>query len=171
MDAVNRRKKIMEIISMSDVHITGSELAVMLKVTRQVVVQDIALLRASGIPIVATPSGYMMIDKAVKTRPLMVLTCRHETLEQAEEELMLIVENGGKIRDVIIEHPVYGEITGTLMVNTPEAVKYLIGRLRQKGSMMLSSITDGIHMHTIEAFSKETLVVIEEKLRKAGILV
>jgi len=84
---------------------------------------------------------------------------------------MLIVENGGRIRDVIIEHPVYGEIIGTLMVNTPEAVKSLIERLKRKDSMMLSSITDGRHMHTVEAASEESLSVIEEKLRLAGILV
>lgn len=171
MDAINRRKKIAEIINMSEAHVTGSELAAMLKVTRQVVVQDIALLRAGGIPIVATPSGYMMIDTLIKKRPIKVFTCRHETLAQAETELMLIVENGGKVRDVIIEHPVYGEITGVLMLGTPQAVKYLIDRLRQKDSMMLSSITDGIHMHTVEACSEKALVVIETKLRQAGIVV
>ena len=75
------------------------------------------------------------------------------------------------MRDVIIEHPVYGEITGALMISTPEAVKYLIDRLKQKDSRMLSSITGGVHMHTVEAYSKEALELIEEKLRKAGILI
>lgn len=171
MDAAIRRKKILEVITMSDERITGNELSVMLDVTRQVIVQDIALLRAGGAPIVATPSGYMMIDPIGQTRHIQVFFCRHETLDQAEAELMLIVENGGRIRDVIIEHPVYGEITGTLMVNTPEAVKSLIERLKRKDSMMLSSITDGRHMHTVEAASEESLSVIEEKLRLAGILV
>lgn len=170
MDAVNRRKKIAEIISMSETHVTGAELAAMLKVTRQVVVRDIALLRAGGIPIIATPSGYRMIDTLVKRRPTKVFTCHHDTLEQAETELMLIVENGGKVRDIIIEHPVYGEITGTIMVKTPEAVKSLIARLGRKDAQMLSSITDGIHMHTVDADSEEILTEIEMKLRQAGIL-
>jgi|SRR5659263_697579 len=170
MDATTRRNKILEVISLSDTRITGSELSVMFNVTRQVIVQDIAILRAGGIHIVATPSGYMMIDPNLKTRPVKVFFCRHETVEQAEEELMLIVENGGRIRDVIIEHPVYGEITGNLMLHSPEAVKNLIERLRRKDSMMLSSTTDGRHMHTVEASSEEVLVIIEEKLRKAGIL-
>lgn len=170
MDTINRRKKILEAIGMSDAPITGSELSTLLNVTRQVVVQDIALLRAGGTPIVATPSGYMMIDITMKTRPIKVFTCRHETLEEAKTELMIIVENGGKVRDVIIEHPIYGEISGTLMLSTTQAVNNLIGRLRQKDSMMLSSVTDGIHMHTVEAASEETLVSIEKKLLDAGIL-
>jgi transcriptional regulator of NAD metabolism len=112
----------------------------------------------------------MKIDIAAKTRPVKVFTCRHETLAEAQEELMIIVENGGKVRDVIIEHPVYGEISGTLMLNTKESVKNLIGRLQRKDAMMLSSVTDGIHMHTVEAASEKTLSAIEQKLLEAGIL-
>jgi len=170
MEAVNRRKKIVEIVNKADGPITGSELSDLLDVTRQVVVQDIALLRASGTPIFATSSGYLMIEASAKKMPLKVFTCRHLTLQQAEDELMIIVENGGRVRDVIIEHPVYGEITGTLMLNTTEAVRNLIERLRRKDSLMLSSIVDGIHMHTVEAASEEQLLLIEKKLRDAGIL-
>ncbi len=170
MEAVERRKKIIEIVSKADGPITGSELSELLDVTRQVVVQDVALLRASGTPIFATSSGYLMLDMNAKKLPLKVFTCRHLTLEQAEAELMIIVENGGRVRDVIIEHPVYGEITGTLMLNTIESVKNLIERLRRKDSLMLSSIVDGVHMHTIEATSEAELLLIEKKLREAGIL-
>ena len=171
MNAVNRREKIIDIITKSKTPLTGNELANLLNVTRQVVVQDVALLRASGIPIIATPSGYMMIDSIATTRSLKVFTCRHKTLEQAETELMIIVENGGKVRDVIIEHPIYGEISGTLMINTPQAVKFLIERLKRKDSLMLSSTTDGVHMHTVEAASEEALAKIEDKLHDAGILI
>ena len=171
MNAVNRREKIIDIITKSKTPLTGNELANLLNVTRQVVVQDVALLRASRIPIIATPSGYMMIDSIATTRSLKVFTCRHKTLEQAETELMIIVENGGKVRDVIIEHPIYGEISGTLMINTPQAVKFLIERLKRKDSLMLSSTTDGIHMHTVEAASEEALAKIEDKLHDAGILI
>lgn len=170
MNAVERRKKITEIISTSSEPVTGNELASMLSVTRQVVVQDIALLKAGGLQVVATPSGYMMINIVIKGRHVKVFTCRHMSLEQAKAELKIIVANGGKVRDVIIEHPVYGEISGTLMLHTMEAVENLIERLKQKDSQMLSSVTDGIHMHTVEAEDERTLDVIEEKLRKAGIL-
>ena len=170
MDAARRREKIEEIIGASRAPLTGGELAAMLGVTRQVVVQDVALLRAGGLPIIATPSGYMILDKPAGKRALKVFSCRHSTTDQAEEELMIIVESGGRVRDVIIEHPIYGEITGSLMLSTPASVKNLIGRLRSKDSQMLSSTTNGVHMHTVEAADEETLAEIEEKLRRAGIL-
>ncbi|MEL7608298.1 MAG: transcription repressor NadR [Bacillota bacterium] len=170
MNAVERRKRIAEIIGASQDPVTGSELAAMLLVTRQVVVQDIALLKAGGLQVIATPSGYMMIDTAVRGRPVRVFTCRHTSLEQAEQELKAIVECGGTVRDVIIEHPVYGEISGSLMLYTKKAVECLIDRLRRKDSQMLSCVTDGIHMHTVEADSEGTLNTIEEKLQAAGIL-
>lgn len=170
MDAARRRKKITEILRQAGRPVTGNELAALLDVTRQVVVQDMALLRAGGSPFIATSSGYMMLDAVAVNRPVKVFTCRHESLAQAEAELMMIVESGGRIRDIIIEHPVYGEITGTIMVKTPEAVKSLIARLGRKDAQMLSSITDGIHMHTVDADSEEILTEIEMKLRQAGIL-
>lgn len=171
MDAAGRREKLTQIIKEAGKPVTGGELASMLRVTRQVVVQDIALLRASGLPVIATPSGYMMLDVVAVRRPIKVFTCRHETVEEAERELSIIVEQGGKVRDVIIEHPVYGEISGTLMVSTPEAVKSLVERLKHKNSMMLTSITGGVHMHTVEADSEEALTDIEKMLREAGILI
>lgn len=171
MDAANRRKKIAQLIAAAATPYTGSELASLLGVTRQVVVQDIALLRAGGSPIIATPSGYVILDHMVRGRALRVFCCRHDSVEKAETELMIIVNNGGKARDVIIEHPVYGEISGTLNISTAAAVKNLVGRLRQPDARMLSSITDGVHMHTVEAGSEEDLAQIEAELRAAGILV
>ncbi|HMM06669.1 MAG TPA: transcription repressor NadR [Clostridiales bacterium] len=171
MDASVRRKKIAELIAASPTPLTGNELAGVMKVTRQVVVQDIALLRAGGSPIIATPSGYMILEQVVKGRALKVFPCRHNSLEKAEEELMIMVENGGKVRDVIIEHPVYGEISGTLNLSTVMAVKNLIQRLRQKDAQMLSFTTDGVHLHTVEAATEEELTKIENELRSAGILI
>lgn len=171
MDANARRRMILERIKKSDIPVTGGELAAALNVTRQAVVADVALLRAGGIKIVATPSGYVMADAVLKTRPVRVFTCRHLTLEQTEEELMIMVENGGRVRDVIIEHPVYGEISGSLMISTPEAVRSLVECLKRKDSLPLSSITDGIHMHTVEASSEEAIADIERGLKEAGILI
>ena len=171
MDANERRNKVMEAITSAGACVTGNELAAALNVTRQVIVQDIALLRASGMNIVATPAGYMMINAAQRARPVRVFTCRHDTLEQTERELMIMVENGGKVRDVIIEHPVYGEITGMLMLSTPEGVRSLIERLERKESRPLSSTTGGVHMHTVEARTEQELNIIEDKLGAEGLLV
>ena len=149
---------------------TGTELATLLNVSRQVVVQDVALLRSSGVSIVATPAGYMHLSPATFLRPARVFTCMHNTLEDTEKELMTIVNCGGKVRDVIIEHPVYGEISGQLMVSTPEAVKNLMSRLAQKDSAPLYSVTNGVHMHTVEAASDSILDLIEQRLEEAGII-
>ena len=171
MDANERRSIIKNKISKSLSPVTGSCLAAEFNVTRQVIVQDIAILRAGGENIIATPSGYLQLDAVSNKNPVKVFISRHNTVDEAENELLIIVDNGGTVRDVIIEHPVYGEITGTLMISTREAVFELIERLKNKNSQMLSSVTDGIHMHTIEARDLETLTLIEKKLKLAGILI
>lgn len=170
MDTEERRKRIGRLIASSALPITGSELATRMGVTRQIVVQDVAVLRAGGAPILATPAGYIWLDKASSPRAVRVLSCKHATLEAAKEELMIIVRAGGTVRDVIVEHPIYGELTGSLMLRTPEAVETLIDRLNKPGVQMLASMTGGIHMHTIEASSEQILDEIEHALMKAGIL-
>lgn len=170
MDGAARRERILQKIMAAKGPLTGSELSAALKVSRQVVVQDVALLRASGVNIVATPSGYILINPSDYQRPARVFTCRHNTLEEAKKELMIMVEGGGKVRDVIIEHPVYGELTGQLMVSTREAVENLICRLSQKGAAPISSVTQGFHMHTVEADREDLLDQIETRLRQAGII-
>ncbi|HWR22053.1 MAG TPA: transcription repressor NadR [Feifaniaceae bacterium] len=171
MDTEERRKRIGGLIASSGLPITGGELAARMGVTRQVVVQDVAVLRAGGMPILATPSGYVFVDKPAAPRSVRVLSCRHVTLEDAEEELMIIVRLGGTVRDVIVEHPVYGELTGSLLLRTPEAVEALIEKLGRPNVKMLSAMTDGVHMHTIEAPNERILDEIERALFKAGILI
>ena len=143
----------------------------MLNVPQHAVIEDIALLRASGLNIAATPSGYMMINAMKNPRSARAFTCCHETLELTEKELMIMVENGGRVRDVIIEHPIYGEISGMLMLSTSEDVKNIMERLKQKDSRPLSSTTGGVHMHTVDADTEETLDKIEGKLSAEGLLV
>ncbi len=171
MDTEERRKRIGRLVAASALPITGGELALRMGVTRQVVVQDVAVLRAGGAPILATPAGYVWVDKPSAPRVIRVLSCRHVTLEDAKEELMIIVRLGGTVRDVIVEHPIYGELTGSLLLRTPEAVEALIEKLGCPGVKMLSAMTGGVHMHTIEAPSERILDEIEQALLKAGILI
>ena len=171
MDTEARRKHIGRHIAASTAPVTGGDLAARMGVTRQVGVQDVAVLRAGGAPILATPAGYVWVDKGSAPRPLRVLSCRHSSLESAKEELMIIVRAGGTVRDVIVEHPIYGELTGSLMLRTPEAVEALVEQLGRPGVQMLSAMTGGIHMHTIEAPSDQALDEIERALSDAGILI
>ena len=61
MNAGERRERIVEILSSSTQPVTGTSLASVLGVTRQVIVQDVAVLRARGEKILATPKGYRCV--------------------------------------------------------------------------------------------------------------
>lgn len=171
MDAQGRRSKITQMLQESDKPYTGSELAQQLGVTRQIIVQDIAVLRASGLPLLSTTSGYLLIRETAKQRCIRVLNCYHTTLEEAEIELKTIVSLGGKVRDVMVEHPIYGEITGNLMLNSIDMVDTWLLRAKTSKTMMLSVVTNGYHSHTVETNDEETMNRIEKRLREVGILV
>ena len=131
-------------------------------------VGDIALLRASGIEIISNSRGYRLANKSagmLETK----LAVKHGP-DKVEEELRLIVENGGTVADVIIEHEIYGEIKGTMVIKNEEEVTAFLNKVEQAHSTLLSSLTEGIHLHTIQYPSEETLVKIKHALSQAGIL-
>jgi transcriptional regulator of NAD metabolism len=72
-----RRKAILEKLETSSDPITGTALADFFQVSRQVIVQDIALLRASGLGILATSNGYL-IPKAQDTERLVKTSVLNE---------------------------------------------------------------------------------------------
>lgn len=164
-----RRKKLMEKLNISPEPLTGSELSKELNVSRQVVVQDVALLRAKGEQIIATPQGYLAAGKIIRDKVSETIACRHN-LEQTAEELKIIVAHGGTIVDVVVEHPIYGELQGMLMLRTIEDVEGFIEKLSEKGAMPLSALTNGVHLHKVEAGSQEKLDKIKAQLRKRGLL-
>lgn len=168
MDGEERREKILEKILASAKPLTGTYLSKLFEVSRQVIVQDIALLRAAGNDIIATPQGYMC-PSSLENRPKRTIACTHSS-EGMREELTTIVDLGGKIIDVVIEHPVYGEFKGQLMINSRRDVDEFIGRMESASAEPLSALTEGVHIHTIEADDKETLDLIEARLSEKGIL-
>lgn len=170
MDALLRRDKILKKIIETHEAITGAELAKTFAVSRQVIVQDIALLRASGENIIATPQGYMIPRNVTPKPAVKVFACKHNTIEKMKEELMTIVDFGGKIVDVIIEHPIYGEFRGLLMIHSPAGVRDFISQIKEQNAEPLSALTSGVHLHTVEAESPEILQNIETALKKKGIL-
>jgi len=170
MDAADRREQMLRLIVQSDDPITGSELARQFSVSRQVIVQDIAILRAAGENIIATPQGYMIPRMSVTKSATRIFACKHDSGEKLEEELTTIVDLGGKVIDVIVEHPLYGEYRALLMLSSPAGVRDFLTRLKKQGAAPLSSLTGGIHLHTVEADSIATLNRIEEELLKRGIL-
>ncbi|MEK6666628.1 MAG: transcription repressor NadR [candidate division NC10 bacterium] len=164
----DRRRGILSVLRRSGSPVVGSDLARRLDVSRQVIVQDIALLRARGHKILATPRGYLMLDDG--PRASTQVACRHTSFEEMEDELSTIVGLGGTAIDVVVEHPLYGEIRGLLMLKTQEDVLSFAARMRASGAEPLSRLTKGVHLHTLGAPDEATLVKIREALRAKGYL-
>ena len=171
MDGKERRKRIVQKLKTGGVPITGSALARELKVSRQIIVGDVAILRASGFNIYATPQGYMLPEKQIQTGTIRgKLACRHD-LQKLEEELAVIIDNGGKVLDVVVEHAIYGEIKGNLMLASRRDLAEFLSKLNNSQDEPLSLITGGVHLHTVEVPSQEVLTIIEQELRARGILI
>lgn len=146
----------------------GGELARRFRVSRQCVVQDIAILRASGNQILATPQGYRLPEQASRAFRA-ILACRHEP-ERTEEELQILVDHGVKILDVLVEHPVYGELRGSLMIESRADLQDFLANIRTTKAALLSSLTHGVHLHTVEASREPMISRAKAKLHARGFL-
>lgn len=169
MTGEERRKKILEILRKSREPMSGSELAAKLGVSRQVIVQDIALLRAINRNIISTTKGYVLYyqENEKVNRCFMV---KH-TDEQIEDELCTIVDNGGKVLDVIVIHDIYGEISAGLILRNRRDVYDFVDKIKESKTVPLKGLTGGVHLHTVEADSEEILDEIEKKLREKNYLI
>lgn len=165
MNNKQRREEIIRILSSSAAPVSGSRLASALSVSRQVIVQDIALLRTEY-PIFATASGYLLYAAPPKycRRTFLV---KH-TAKQIEDELLTIVKAGGHVLDVIVEHDVYGQIRADLNLSSAQDVTHFCTLLANSSSGPLFPISAGVHIHTVEAASEEILDQIEAQLKEKG---
>ncbi|MCK8827188.1 transcription repressor NadR [Natroniella acetigena] len=168
METSKRREEVLNKLSQESDPITGSDLAEFFGVSRQVIVQDIALLRAKGHKIVATSQGYIMSQPTTQMAQK-TIACKHQESE-IKAELEIIIKYGGRIKDVIVEHPIYGELKGLLMIQSKAELEEFLKKCREESSKPLSFLTEGIHLHTIEALNQEVLNLIENKLQEAGFL-
>jgi hypothetical protein len=163
-----RRHRIFKWLESRRTPVLGDDLARHFGVSRQSLVQDIAILRASGKEILATPRGYCLPEGPVRAHQA-VLACRHEP-QRTEEELLILVDNGVKVIDVMVEHPLYGEMRGSLMVESRADVYDFMKHVRASRAQLLSSLTDGVHLHTVEASRPEMIVRAKAQLRARGFL-
>jgi len=166
--AAERRRRIISWMRAHAAPVRGGELAKHLSVSRQCLVQDVAILRASGEEILATPQGYRLPKASIRSHRAL-LACKHVP-ERTEEELQILVDNGVKILDVIVEHPIYGELRGSLMIESRADVQDFLGRVRSSHASLLSSLTRGVHLHTVEASRPEMIARAKTALRKRGFL-
>lgn len=165
-----RRAFILQLLKNSVEPLTGSDLASRTNVSRQVIVGDITLLKAKNEPILATSQGYIYLkqDNAIPSYER-TIACRHSP-EETEKELNLIVDHGVTVKDVKIEHAVYGDLTASIMVSNRQDVKQFMEKIRSTKASLLSELTGGIHLHTISAENTAALDQVEAALKKAGLL-
>lgn len=169
MNLSERREKLLNIIEESNKPIKGNELAKLLNVSRQIIVQDIALIRASGKEIVATPQGYIIFNQNSKIEEK--IKCKnHKSNEELFDELKIIVDMGGTIKDVIVNHPIYGEIKAELNISSLRDINEFMNKIEKEEFKQLSSLTECNHIHTIQVSKKEILDDILRKLREKDMI-
>lgn len=163
-----RRRRILHWMRRHDGPILGGDLAKHFRISRQSLVQDMAILRASGEAILATLRGYHL-SRGTNRPHRAVLACRHEP-ERTGKELQILVDHGVKVLDVIVEHPLYGELRGPLMLESRADVQDFLKQVMAKKATLLSSLTRGVHLHTVEASRSEMIARAKAALREQGFL-
>ena len=167
MNTEERTSRLLSYIQESPAPVSGARLAEEFQVSRQVIVQDIALLRARNIEILSTTRGYICQKPALRERIFHV----YHTDEQIQEELNAVVDCGGIVADVFVEHEIYGHLQAEMMVSSRRKAEEFVEDIRKGKSRPLKNITSGYHYHRVLAESEETLDVVEQELKKRGFLV
>ena len=166
MKGNERRKKIIQMLSESEKPISGRELADALQVSRQVIVQDMALLRAQEHDITSTNLGYSLLKQDKVRRVFKVM----HTDEQVGEELSLIIDYGGVVEDVFIYHKVYGIVRADLMIRCRKDIEAFLQDLAAGKSGLLKNVTSNYHYHTVSAPTEKLLDLIQQQLMEKGFL-
>lgn len=167
MQAEARRQAILEHLRQSSRPVSAGFLAERFSVSRQAVVGDVALLRAAGADISATPRGYVILktDRGL----IRQVACRHDAVGM-EAELNAVVDQGCSVLDVIVEHPVYGQLTGPLQLSSRYDVSLFLARCAQSDARPLSDLTGGVHLHTLSCPGEDAFRRAREALAALGVL-
>lgn len=168
MNAAQRREAILNRLSGAETPVSASALAAQLGVSRQIVVGDVALLRAGGAQIDATPRGYQL--HPAQKGYVGILACVHSTEEEMRTELYTIVDQGGIVVDVAVENPLYGELRGNLNLASRYDVDHFIQQAADTPECLLSRMTGGVHLHTLSCPTPEAFRRIEAALDAKGLL-
>ncbi len=167
--AAERRRRLTAWMRTRTGPVHGDELARRFRVSRQCLVQDVAILRAAGVDIISTPQGYRLPQSGRSAPHRATLACRHSPA-QTEEELNILVDHGLRVLDVVVEHALYGELRGSLMIESRADVQDFLRRWKTTRASLLSSLTNGVHLHTVEASSRERIARAKAALHARGML-
>lgn len=166
MKCENRRQEILNVLAEAQNPVSAGALSEMFGVSRQIIVKDIAKLRADGAKISALSRGYVMENKG---RPTKVFKNFHSD-EDVEKELTLIVDLGGVVEDVFVYHKAYNKVSAPMNIRSRRDVERFLNNIASGKSSLLKNVTSGYHYHTVTADSFETLKMIEDKLWEKGFL-
>ena len=171
MTGEERREKILQKLKEQGPPLSGAALAKLFSVSRQVIVQDIALMRAENHGILSTNKGYLFrAEETENTQPKRVFYVKHTT-QQVLDEFMAVIDLGGKILDVAVEHEIYGQIRVDLLIETAQDAADFSQRLLNCRDNPLKVLTDDCHYHTVTAPSEKLLDLIQQELAAMGLLV
>lgn len=162
-----RREALLHRLRQADAPLSATALAKDLGVSRQIIVGDVALLRASGVTIASTPRGYVLPQPGGATA---TVVCRHSGAD-LEKELTLIVDSGCTCADVSVDHPVYGLLSGQLEISSRYDVQEFIQKVKENSATPLSALTGGVHLHRLRAADRAALDRARTALRQAGFLI
>lgn len=168
MNSKQRRAAILQLIQQEEKPISANVLAKQFHVSRQIIVGDVALLRAQGNHIIATPRGYCFMEEKPTEHVKTIAVCHHP--EDLPDEIYTIVDLGGALVDVIVEHPLYGELRGLLHIYSRYDADQFFIKLRKEKARPLAELTNGIHLHTIQTHDEESYQRILQALREKGFL-
>ncbi len=169
MDGEKRREKLIQILQENREPVSGTELAARLSVSRQIIVQDIALLRAVNRNILSTNKGYLLYEDR-PARKQAIVKVKHDAASM-QDELYTIVDYGGAVLDVFVEHDIYGQIAADLVIRNRADVDGFVKKIGENNTKPLNDLTYGIHYHTIEADTEQILEQIREALAAKGYLI
>lgn len=169
LTTAQRRDRIAALLAGAAGPVSASVLAEQLGVSRQVVVGDIALLRAAGAEIQATPRGYVLGTRAAAGYTGL-LACCHTDEAGLRAELYTVVDNGGVVEDVIVENPLYGELTGRLQIASRYDADIFVRKAGTEPDSLLSRLTGGVHLHTLRCPDEESFLRIRAQLASQGLL-
>lgn len=167
MDAQQRRQAISKRLADSTVPLSAAALARELSVSRQIIVGDVAILRAGGLDITATPRGYLLPH--LPAGVTCTFACRHQA-DQIGEELNAMVDQGCTVLDVIVEHPIYGQLTGPLRISNRYEVAQFVARCQEEAAAPLSQLTEGVHLHTVLCPDQSASDRVRAALEELGFL-
>lgn len=167
MEAAQRRAAILSKLEQADRPVSAAALAREFAVSRQIIVGDIALLRAGGVDIAATPRGYVLPRESAAL--IRTVACVHDR-EGMARELEIMVDNGCQVVDVVVEHPIYGQLTGQLHLSSRYDVQEFSRSISESSAKPLSDLTGGIHLHTLRCPSEAAFQRVRSALEAEGFL-